>query len=159
MGPSDVTKTPGGHWVVRYGSRRGIWRLRLSLIGQQANHLNQTAAFRSVIRRSDGLAVYLAGSAKVTGTPHNRFHRSLDDFWSRFRSIITAKPPTGAEYGKALQNALLDAGVSASDADLIAEMARIERERIGIGSDVDVPSVPGPTVGGGNSGQTRNSCP
>ncbi len=154
-------RLPSGLWLVRYGSRKGLWRALHPLTGQQANHLNQSAAF-PMIKRREGLTVYLEGQAQVSGTAHNRFHRSLDDFWSHFRLLgaYVGGDPTINQYDTALYNALLDAEIDTRDAELLSEVARIERLRFGIEDNDYVPNLPGKVVGNTNSNTTRNSiCP
>jgi hypothetical protein len=54
--------------------------------GQQANHLNQNAAFCDVIPEGEGLSVGMRGNAFTeVGSPHYEFHRSLEGFWNQFR--------------------------------------------------------------------------
>jgi hypothetical protein len=110
--------------------------------GVQANHLNQFAAYRSTIRRNDGLAVAMRGDAlNEAGTPHYLFHQSLETFWDRYRG--TTQKPTNAEYDVALHQALRDAGFSEDDAAHLVAHARNERTRHGLSQSNEVPRVPG----------------
>src|SRR5690606_29550214 len=64
--------------TVRTG-RYGDLASELRGTGQQANHLNQNAAFKSIIPEEEGLSHALRGNAFTEpGTPHFEFHRSLE---------------------------------------------------------------------------------
>jgi len=77
--------------------------------GQQANHLNQKAAYQGIIPEEDGLSHALRGNALTEpGTPHFEFHRSLESFWNQYRpnGTLFGQRPTNARYGQALRQAL-----------------------------------------------------
>ena len=69
--------------------------------GIQRNHLNQTALFR--FKREDGAVIGLKGSAFKKGTPHNRFHTHLDDFFENSKGGITTVVRYNLELFKALR--------------------------------------------------------
>jgi hypothetical protein len=114
--------------------------------GFQANHLNQNAAFGSVISQDEGLAVGMRGNAITEpGTPHFSFHQSLERFWDQYRPNRTlfGSVPTNAEYGQALQNALQAAGYSPPQAADLAAQAAAQRAAYGLPETAPVPRVPG----------------
>ena len=72
--------------------RRGDLRNQLP-DDEQANHLNQNAAFKrdnvgnAFIPENDGAAVGMQGNAFTEpGTPHYEFHRALENFWNQYRA-------------------------------------------------------------------------
>jgi hypothetical protein len=114
--------------------------------GEQANHLNQNAAFRDVIPEAEGLSVGMKGNAfKDVGTPHYEFHRSLESFWNQFRpgGARFREIPTNAEYGVALEQALRAGGYSAEEAASIAAQAARQRAAYGLAETAQVPRIPG----------------
>ncbi|MFD3260886.1 hypothetical protein ACE3MQ_20025 [Paenibacillus lentus] len=113
----------------------------------QAHHLNQDAAFRSVIPKNKGLAIKLEGNAfKDVGTPHFNAHKSLEEFWSQFRKGGTRykEKPTCGEYTKALYQSLQDAGLSKENAFYAVREAIKQRRAFGLTADMPVPRIPGP---------------
>lgn len=119
--------------------------------GQQANHLNQNAAYKGIIPEEDGLSHALRGDAfKDRGTPHYEFHRSLEQFWDQFRRRRGVEgprfnqKPTNAEFGQALQRSLEAAGLSPVEAAELAARARAQRLAYGLLDDMPVPNVPRP---------------
>lgn len=125
----------------RYGDLK-----RKSSAGMQANHLNQNAAFRDIIPEADGVAVAMLGDA-ITGfgTPHFKFHQSLERFWEPYRKgqALFGKTPTNAQYGQALKQALRDAGISADEAERLAAEAAEHRRAYGLQEADFVPRIPG----------------
>lgn len=116
--------------------------------GEQANHLNQNAAFRSVIPENDGLAVGMRGNAITeAGSPHYNFHQSLEQFWNQFRrgGPRFNQTPTNAEYGQALQQALEAGGFSSAEAQHLAAQAAQQRAAYGLLETAPVPRIPGRT--------------
>ncbi|MBS0261989.1 MAG: IPT/TIG domain-containing protein, partial [Planctomycetes bacterium] len=114
--------------------------------GEQANHLNQNAAFRSIIPEEEGLANALRGNAFTEpGTPHFEFHRSLEGFWNQYRpnGSLFGKTPTNAQYGQALQQALEAGGLSPTQAAELAAQAARQRAAFGLLDDALVPRIPG----------------
>lgn len=94
--------------------------------GIQRNHLNQTALFR--FKREDGAVIGLKGSAFKKGTPHNRFHTHLDDFFENCKGGITTVVRYNLELFKALRNA--GVGIFTSAKGLI--VAQIEQLKNGV---------------------------
>ena len=64
----------------------------------QVNHLNQSAAYRQIIKKA-GAAIELDGNAFVAGTEHNQFHVVLERFWSQYR-----REEGGASAGEVVSN-------------------------------------------------------
>lgn len=98
----------------------------------QANHLNQLAAFKG-IPKNMGLAIPLEGSAKIAGTSHNAFHKSLDGFWDLYRKNASRATQTVKEfdYQLAVQKALSVAGVNGNDALVLADAAVKQAKHFG----------------------------
>jgi hypothetical protein len=113
--------------------------------GVQANHLNQNAAFKSIIPREEGLAVGMRGDAFIDrGTPHYEFHKSLEQFWEQYRTgPLRGLRPTNAQYGQALQRSLEVGDFSAEEASSLATQAARQRRAFGLADDDLVPRVPG----------------
>jgi hypothetical protein len=114
--------------------------------GQQANHLNQDAAFRDVIPTDQGLANAMRGDAITEpGTPHFQFHESLEEFWAQYRKggDRYGTTPTNAEYGAALERALISSGYSSQQAADLAAAAARQRAEYGLAPSAPVPRVPG----------------
>ncbi len=81
----------------------------------QSHHLNQDAAYRSVIPHNDGAAIKLEGNAfSQPGTPHYEAHKSLEQFWNKFRrgGELEGQRPTNIQYTQALKHSLEAAGLS-----------------------------------------------
>jgi RHS repeat-associated protein len=115
--------------------------------GEQANHLNQNAVYKSIIPESEGLANGMRGNAFTErGSPHYKFHRSLEEFWNQYRSDgpLAGTRPTNAQYGHALQQALEAGGYSPADAADIAARAAAQRSAYGLSESAPVPRIPGP---------------
>jgi RHS repeat-associated protein len=113
--------------------------------GYQAHHVNQDAAFKSVIPTSQGLAIQIRGNAFIDrGTPHYEFHSSLEHFWQAFRpgGSRAGQRPTNAEYGAAVTQALQDAGLSQQEAQQLSAMAATNRSTFGLNPAGLVPRVP-----------------
>jgi hypothetical protein len=120
---------------------------RLKGTGMQANHLNQQAAYGSVIPFENGLSVSMEGNALADiGSPHYQFHNVLETFWNQYRpggKMYGLPPPTNAEYDAALKVALRQSGRSRSAAaDLAAQAAR-QRATYGLAPSDPVPRIPG----------------
>lgn len=114
--------------------------------GVQANHLNQDAAFGSIIPKDQGVAVPLAGNAITEiGSEHYAFHESLEGFWSPYRrggSLFTFRP-TNAEYGQAIYSALRAAGRSPEEAAALTQAAEADLATNGLAPTDPVPNIPG----------------
>jgi RHS repeat-associated protein len=114
--------------------------------GEQANHLNQNAAYRDVIPEDQGLAVGMRGNAFTEpGTPHYEFHKSLEKFWDQFRKggSQAGTTPTNAQYDDALKEALKSGGFSGDEAAKLAREAASQRASHGLKPGDPVPRVPG----------------
>jgi RHS repeat-associated protein len=114
--------------------------------GMQANHLNQDAAFKSVIPSGQGAAVGMRGNAFTDiGSPHYEFHRALEEFWEPFRKGGSrfGSRPTCADYDDALRQALLAAGYEGDVALSLAEFAAQNRRSFGLLDASPVPRIPG----------------
>jgi hypothetical protein len=114
--------------------------------GEQANHLNQDAAFKDVIPTDEGLAVGMRGDAiRDPGTPHYEFHKILEKFWNQFRKggSNAGTKPTNAQYDDALREALEGSGLSGHEAAKVAAEAARQRASYGLDPSDLVPRVPG----------------
>jgi len=113
--------------------------------GMQANHLNQNAAYRSVIPSDQGTAMGLYGDAfRQPGTQHFSFHGSLESFWRPYRmgGGRFGSRPTNAQYSDALRGALRAAMLPEEDVALgVADAAR-QRAAFGLRPDDPVPNIP-----------------
>jgi hypothetical protein len=78
------------------------------------------------------------------GTPHYNYHRSLEKFWDQYREggALARKLPTNAEYGDAVRDALIAAGMSPSQASDLAEQAANQRAFYKIKETDNVPLIP-----------------
>ena len=114
--------------------------------GFQAHHLNQNAAYKVSIPPASGQSILLRGDAiRDAGSPHYEAHASLENWWNDYRKggSKAFQVPTNAEYGQALKQSLVDAGMSPADAALHAEVARQQRLASGQADAAPVPKVPG----------------
>jgi hypothetical protein len=126
-------------------ARYGTLRSQLPA-GEQANHLNQNAAFRSIILEDEGLAIGMRGNAFTEpGTAHYQFHQSLEAFWDKYRpgGALYGRRPISAQYGRALLNALEAAGLTTAEAELVAAQAAAQRAAAGLAPTDLVPRIPG----------------
>jgi hypothetical protein len=112
--------------------------------GTQAHHLNQQAAFGSVIPHGRGVCIYLQGGTNVVGSEHYRFHQSLKQFWRKYQrgGELFGTKPTNLQYDAALRAALKAAGKSAAEIRQIARAARQQRLDYELDDDIPVPDVP-----------------
>jgi len=67
----------------------------------------------------------------------------LEKFWDQFRKGGAKEKPTNAEYGKALEKALIKAGLTTKEAKEAAEYARKNREDCGLKDSDKVKKIPG----------------
>ncbi|WP_298776256.1 hypothetical protein, partial [uncultured Shewanella sp.] len=126
--------------VQRHGTLK-----RNNEISGQSHHLNQNAAFKSVIPENDAVAVKLEGNAfRDIDTPHYNAHESLEAFWQPYRRGGALHPavPTNKEYTKALYQSLLDSGMSESNARVATKAAMKQRVEYGLYGRDPVPRVP-----------------
>ena len=115
--------------------------------GLQANHINQKAAFGSVIPDSKGAAVGMRGNAITDiGSPHYEFHKSLESFWAQFRpgGARAGMRPTCGEYDGAIREALAASGFDGGTVSALADFAASNRRDYGLLDSSLVPRVPGP---------------
>ncbi|WP_158253798.1 LysM peptidoglycan-binding domain-containing protein [Chromobacterium alticapitis] len=113
--------------------------------GFQAHHLNQNAAFNSVIPKDEGFSIGIRGNAFTeAGTPHYDFHSSLERFWDSYRKggDLFGEVPTNAQYGDAVTQALRDSGLSESEAQRLSDLAKQNRHAFGLRPEASVPRVP-----------------
>jgi hypothetical protein len=138
-------------WISRFASRGSNGPGSFEILegqlapGFQRNHLNQNAVFRNVISEAEGLVIPLQGDAIFgTGTPHWRFHQSLEAFWEQWRTgPMRGQPfPTYAEYGRAVQRALEVAGLTPTQAADVAAQAARQRAIYGLAETGQVPRIP-----------------
>jgi len=114
--------------------------------GLQVNHLNQNAAYFPKIPTSKGIGVAMEGNAFTEiGTPHFKFHESLESFWDLFRKggPFEGQLPTNAQYGMAMENALRVAGFAEPDVQFLSKIARQQRISWGLAENASVPNIPG----------------
>jgi hypothetical protein len=142
---SAAIQLPNG---IVLGAHRFV-RQAISGTGMQSNHLIQTAAFPAAIV-DDALTISFQGSTAAKGSQHYNFHRSLEAFWSKFRSgPLSFRPPTNAEYDDALREALAAADVPAGALEQLVSLARASRRAAGYFDDAGglPPNVPNPILG------------
>lgn len=109
----------------------------------QAHHLNQAAAFGSVIPYNRGQALKLVGNIFTdAGAPHTKAHEFLENFWNKFRG--THVVPTNLDYTRALQQSLRAAGVAEPLVKKAVQAAVRERVKFGLLGGAEVPHVPSP---------------
>lgn len=111
----------------------------------QAHYLNQNAAFRDVIPKSDGLCVELGGNAfKDVGSPHYSAHENLENFWNdfRFNGDQYGNIPTISNYNLALYNSLRAAGLTEAEAKSAVQSAIKQQSQYGLASESFVPRIP-----------------
>jgi len=121
--------------VNRYGSLTGKYP------GLQAHHLNQNAAFKSVISRNDGISVVLYGNiCDQKDSPHSRFHQATEAFWNHYREggDRFEEPIKVSDYLDAVQAALRDCGFSLAEARGLRKLAAAQ-----LGTLTLVPRLPG----------------
>jgi RHS repeat-associated protein len=114
--------------------------------GLQANHINQNAAFESVIPRAKGAAVGMRGNAITDiGSPHYEFHKSLESWWDQFRKggARHGEFPTCGEYDTAVREALERSGFDGGDVSALADFAAANRRDYGLVDSSLVPNIPG----------------
>ncbi len=101
-------------------------RLSGKYSGLQAHHLNQNAAFSSVVPRNRGISIVLYGNiCEQKDSAHSRVHQAIEAFWDlyreggpRFEQDIKI-----SDYLDAVQGALKDAGFSPSEAKGLRSLA------------------------------------
>ncbi|MGF1723160.1 hypothetical protein L4D12_00375, partial [Photobacterium nomapromontoriensis] len=117
-----------------------------STISGQSHHLNQDAAFKSVIPTNDAVAVKLEGNAfSEIDSPHYNAHESLETFWNQYRrgGEFAGEKPTNKEYTRALYQSLIDSGMSEANAWRATKSAMKQRVEYGLKGNSPVPRIPG----------------
>ena len=103
---------------IQVGSYKDL-RKQKGKSNRQVHHLNQNAAFRSKIKRRDGLSINLEGHAlRDTASSHYKAHESMEKFFEQYR---TGEVKDGIEikitdYNAALYESLQYAGISKMNA-------------------------------------------
>ncbi len=112
--------------------------------GMQAHHLNQNAAFKSVVPHSQGQTMLVEGSAFVEGTQHNVIHGVTDQFWAPYQPTgpLAGLRPTNLQYLNALRAAMQQAGMSFWEAEAAVVVAAEEMAAAGLSATAPVPRVP-----------------
>jgi RHS repeat-associated protein len=113
--------------------------------GEQAHHLNQNAAYKSVIPKEEGMAIPLRGNAFTeAGSPHYEAHKALEEFWDQYRlgGTKSGQAPTNAEYSRALEDALKKTGLSDTDIAQAIQQAQANRQAYGLLDEDFVPNIP-----------------
>jgi RHS repeat-associated protein len=122
--------------------------------GTQIHHLNQDAVYGreptipgnngTAIPYSEGAATLLEGGTATLGSEHNINHRVLEGFWDNVAEVYAREgiAPTNAEYGAALEQAMLEGGMSPRAAYELAQSARRQRIAFGHLDDDPVPNIP-----------------
>jgi RHS repeat-associated protein len=111
----------------------------------QAHHLNQDAAFKSVIPTNEGVSIKLEGNAFTEiGSPHFNAHANLEGFWNQFRhgGARYGEVPTNLEYSKALSGSLRAAGLSPAQVQQAVKASIGQRVGAGQLGGLEVPRVP-----------------
>jgi RHS repeat-associated protein len=141
----DGGAPPGGPYappMPRTGAYSDL-SAELSGTGLQANHLNQNAAYRTVIPPRNGISVAIEGDVIMQPTsPHGLFHQSLNNFWSQFRGGSPLQRPSNGQYSQALAQALRRAGFSEIEVNYLVTLARDQRLQYGLLETDFVPRIP-----------------
>ncbi|MFR4977936.1 MAG: RHS repeat domain-containing protein, partial [Butyricicoccus sp.] len=121
-----------------------------NIVGQ-AHHINQNAAYGSVIPQQDGVSVKLLGNIfKDPDAQHTIVHRELEKFWDQYRGSKTK--PTNMQYTYAVYKALVAADIDSKDAMEITRASIQQRVHYGLVGGETVPKVPNKirNIAGGN---------
>jgi hypothetical protein len=113
----------------------GVLTDELKGTGIQSNHLNQNGAYGEIIPKQEGISVGMRGNAITdVGSPHYDFHSNLEDFWNPYRrgGEFFLQRPTNAQYGAALQDALIRAGYTPAEAAFLGRLAAGQRAARGL---------------------------
>ena len=116
----------------------------------QAHHLNQNAAFRKIIPRSEGMAIKLEGNILTdAGSPHWAAHKSLESFWDAYRKggALDGVRPTVSDYNLALRASLKAAGLSPGQVTQAMDAAIAQQLKYGLTGVRHVPRIPGRITG------------
>jgi len=118
----------------------------LSGTGVQAHHLNQDAAYGSLIPKDQGVSLPMPGNAITdVGSPHYDAHASMEGFWNQFREggAREGETPTNAEVLQATNKSLQNAGVPSNTARQATQEAAAQQKQYGLQPESAVPRVPG----------------
>ncbi|WP_258073337.1 hypothetical protein [Brevibacillus laterosporus] len=117
--------------------------------GKQKHHLNQDAAYGSVIPTNKGVTIELEGDIMrgPVGTPHYKAHQEMEKFWDQFRKGTKKFPagarageyPTNLEYTRALKRSLESAGLSPEQVKKSLQAAIHQRVKYGLLGGMEVP--------------------
>ncbi|WP_342481496.1 phage baseplate assembly protein V [Paenibacillus sp. FSL L8-0340] len=117
--------------------------------GTQKHHLNQDAAYGSVIPTDKGVTIELDGNiiSGPVGTPHYKAHQEMEKFWDQFREVTKKYPagprvgdiPTNLEYTRALKRSLEAAGLSPDQVKKSLKEAIHQRVKYGLLGGMNVP--------------------
>lgn len=113
----------------------------------QYHHLNQDAAYKSIIPKSDGVCTALEGNAfSQPGTPHYIVHYHMEEFWNQYRrnGDKYGKKPTNLEYSTALAESLEAAGYDRNESLYLTESAIRDQLEHNLRGEDTVPRVPNP---------------
>ncbi|WP_417393639.1 hypothetical protein [Gimesia sp.] len=130
-----------GKWILnRYNSFRYSNNVYRPSSGQQANYINQHAAFKEHIPHGDGLSINLEGMASVDGTQHNKIHQVMDDFFENYQKPNGKK--TGEkwkveDYNKAVKKALKAAGLSNKQVVQVYLLVKLEQKKFNVPKTLD----------------------
>ncbi len=125
-----------------YGELRGTFPRNSNM---QAHHLNQNAAFKSIIPEDEAVAVGLRGNAfSEPATPHYRFHTRMEQFWDQFRrgGARFGQIPSNAEYSKAVYESSRYSRLPDIYARALQAAAKADRLKYGLQEADPVPRVP-----------------
>ncbi|WP_338555026.1 contractile injection system protein, VgrG/Pvc8 family [Paenibacillus sp. KS-LC4] len=139
----EISKVSDDIEVKEYGE----WKSDGS--GSQKHHLNQDAAYSSVIPTDKGVTIELNGNiiSGPVGTPHYKAHQEMEKFWDQFRTATKKFPagprvgeyPTNLEYTKALKRSLEAAGLSPNQVNKALKEAIHQRVKHGLLGGMNVP--------------------
>mgnify|MGYP003306268197 CR=1 FL=1 len=128
---------------IQVGSYKDL-RKQKGKSNRQVHHLNQDAAFRSKIKKKDGLSINLEGrSLRDTESSHYKAHESMERFWNQYRKggIKEGGKVRVSDYNVALYQSLQYAGMSKMNAAYATTRAIGQQKKNKVG--VYVPRVPG----------------
>ena len=114
--------------------------------GYQSHHLNQDAAFGTIIPREKGAAIKLKGNAFTDiGSDHYNVHNELEKFWDQYRrgGSKFGQIPTIGEYNKALENSLKQTSMSPQERCKALSSAKRNQSRYGLTESDFIPKIPG----------------
>ena len=128
---------------IQVGSYKDL-RKQKGKSNRQVHHLNQDAAFRSKIKKKDGLSINLEGrSLRDTESRHYKAHESMERFWNQYRKggIKEGGKVRVSDYNVALYQSLQYAGMSKMNDAYATTRAIGQQKKNKVG--VYVPRVPG----------------